>query len=115
MGEYCDQANHRIPEVTDSSGTGTGGDASGKPTYTVDQIAQYLYQGFWEDTGRTQRSFDVQSGGQLTVNLSGLNATGKGQHDAVVAGSRPGAGLFSGRYFGAQYGWPYRAAQLAPA
>ena len=45
----------------------------------------------------------------------GLNTTSKGQHNAVVAGSRPGAGLFSGRYFGAQYGWQYRAEQLAHA
>jgi len=78
MCEYCGQTNHRIPEVTDGSGTGSGGgDGAGKPTYTVDQIAQYLYQGYWEDTGRTQRSFDVQAGGQLTVNLSGLNTAGK--------------------------------------
>ncbi|WP_052261722.1 M10 family metallopeptidase, partial [Leisingera sp. ANG-M1] len=79
MCEYCGQAQHRIPEITDGSGSGSsgGGDSAGKPTYTVDQIAQYLYQGYWEDTGRTQRSFDVQAGGELTVNLSGLNATGK--------------------------------------
>ena len=78
MCEFCGRDSHRIPEVTDSSGSGSGGgDAAGKPTYTVDQIAQYLYQGYWEDTGRTQRSFDVEPGGQLTVNLSGLNSTGK--------------------------------------
>ena len=78
MCEYCGQDSHRIPEITDSSGTGSGGtDSAGKPTYTVDQIAQYLYQGYWEDTGRTERAFDVAPGGQLSVNLSGLNTKGK--------------------------------------
>lgn len=78
MCEYCGQANHRIPEPTDSSGSSSGGQSSSsKPTFTVDEIAQYLYQGYWEDTGRSQRSFDVQSGGELTVDLSGLNANGK--------------------------------------
>ena len=78
MCEYCGQANHRIPENTNSNGNGSGSqDAGSKPNYTVDQVAQYLYQGYWEDTGRTARSFDVQSGGELTVSLSGLNANGK--------------------------------------
>ncbi|MFW8635339.1 M10 family metallopeptidase [Cribrihabitans pelagius] len=78
MCEYCGSPQHRIPEVT-SSGTGSASawDAAGKPTYTIDQIATYLTQGFWEDTGRTQRSFDVQPGGQITVSLSGLNASGQ--------------------------------------
>ena len=78
MCEYCGQANHRIPESTDGSGSGSGGQSAGsKPTYTVDQVAEYLYKGYWQSTGRTERSFDVETGGQLTVNLSGLNGTGK--------------------------------------
>lgn len=78
MCEFCGQANHRIPEPTDGSGSSSGNQSSAsKPTYTVEQIAQYLYQGYWEDTGRNQRSFNVQSGGELSVNLSGLNANGR--------------------------------------
>lgn len=45
----------------------------GKPVYSLDQIATYLTEGYWEDTGRTSRSFDVDPGGSLNVNLSGLS------------------------------------------
>ena len=50
---------------------------AGKPTYTADQIADYLAVGFWQDNGQQTRSFDVQAGGTITVNLNGLDATGK--------------------------------------
>lgn len=64
MCEFCGQASHRIPEATSSgNGTSSGQAANGKPVYSVEQVAQYLYEGYWEETGRGQRSFDVQSGG----------------------------------------------------
>lgn len=77
MCDLCGNPDHSGP--TDSvSGTGSASTTSAsKPTYTVDQVATYLTQGYWEDTGRAQRSFDVEPGGQITVNLSGLNAGGQ--------------------------------------
>ncbi|SMX46417.1 M10 family metallopeptidase [Actibacterium lipolyticum] len=46
--------------------------ASGKPVYTVDQIADYLIDGLWP-----RSSFNVTTGGTLTVRLSGLTAEGQ--------------------------------------
>ncbi len=60
------------------TGDGTGGSVSATlPTYTLDQIADYLTAGFWQQRGGTQRSFDVQTGDQITVNLNSLDATGR--------------------------------------
>ncbi len=56
------------------SGTQT---AAGLPVYGLDQIADYLSEGFWLDRGQQPRSFDVSAGGTITVNLNGLDATGR--------------------------------------
>ncbi len=48
-----------------------------KPTYTLDQVAYQLTDGYWESKGGDWRSFDVQAGGTLTVNIDGLDATGQ--------------------------------------
>lgn len=40
-------------------------------------IIWYLTDGFWEDRGQTRRSFDVQPGGTLTVNITALTPTGQ--------------------------------------
>ena len=48
--------------------------SNGKPVYTNDQIADYLTNGFWGDFGGGQRSYDVEAGGTITVNLDGLTA-----------------------------------------
>ena len=40
-------------------------------------ILWYLTDGFWEDRGQTRRSFDVQPGGTLTVNITGLTPAGQ--------------------------------------
>ena len=56
------------------SGTET---AAGLPTYSVDQIADYLSEGFWHARGQQPRSYDVQAGGTITVNLNGLDAQGR--------------------------------------
>lgn len=60
----------------DAQTSGSGGTAGGKPFYSYDQIADYLTDGYWEDTGREARSFDAQTGDTLTVDLSGLDAEG---------------------------------------
>lgn len=47
------------------------------PVFTMDQIAAQLTNGYWEDTGRTARSFDVDAGDTLRVNISALTAEGQ--------------------------------------
>ncbi|MES0885398.1 M10 family metallopeptidase C-terminal domain-containing protein [Roseibium sp. SCP14] len=42
------------------------------PTYTNDQIADYLVSGYWQDIGETARSFDISAGGSLNVSLDGM-------------------------------------------
>lgn len=46
------------------------------PTYSVTQIADYLSNGYWQDTGRSARKFDVSAGGTLTYSVAGLEAAG---------------------------------------
>lgn len=58
------------------SGTATSGSAGGLPYYSYDEIAEYLTEGYWTDTGRAPRAFDVQTGDVLTVDLSALGSTG---------------------------------------
>ena len=48
-----------------------------------DEIIYYLTDGYWEQSDRTRRVFDVQPGGTLTVNITAL--TEVGQLYAVVA------------------------------
>lgn len=60
-----------------SQGTSSGGEtSSGLPTYTVDQIAYQLTDGYWSSYGGA-RSFNVSSGGTLTVNITALDADGQ--------------------------------------
>uniref|UniRef100_UPI0020C01AB4 M10 family metallopeptidase C-terminal domain-containing protein n=1 Tax=Stappia sp. WLB 29 TaxID=2925220 RepID=UPI0020C01AB4 len=47
------------------------------PVFDNDQIAAQLTDGYWEATGRSQRSFNVSSGGTLDVNITGLTADGQ--------------------------------------
>ncbi|WP_171900833.1 PPC domain-containing protein, partial [Stappia indica] len=47
------------------------------PVFDNDQIAAQLTNGYWEATGRAQRSFNVSSGGTLDVNITGLTAEGQ--------------------------------------
>ena len=62
---------------TDASGTGTGSVSAELPTFSLDQVADYLTNGYWEDTGRKARSFDIETEGTLTVDLTGLGSAGK--------------------------------------
>jgi len=52
-------------------------DSSIKPIWTIDQIADQLIDDYWESTGRQARSFDIATGGTLTVDLAGLSASGQ--------------------------------------
>ncbi|WP_051148251.1 M10 family metallopeptidase [Sphingomonas phyllosphaerae] len=46
----------------------------GLPSWSLDQQARYLTNGYWEDRGARGFRFDVQAGGSLTVDISGLRA-----------------------------------------
>lgn len=69
-------------EFAATEGTSTGENAA-LPTFTLDQIANQLTDGYWASIGHGARSFDVQSGGTLTYKISGLDA--KGQETALQA------------------------------
>ncbi|WP_325063085.1 M10 family metallopeptidase C-terminal domain-containing protein [Halovulum marinum] len=45
--------------------------------WTVDEIALQLTDSYWIGTGRAPRSFELQPGEAITVNLAGLNADGR--------------------------------------
>ncbi|NRB18046.1 MAG: M10 family metallopeptidase C-terminal domain-containing protein, partial [Rhodobacteraceae bacterium] len=77
MCDLCGNPDHIDPANTVGSSDSTSTMSASKPTYTIDQVATYLSQGYWEDTGRAQRSYDVEPGGQITVNLNGLNSAGQ--------------------------------------
>jgi serralysin len=49
------------------------------PAYeaSLDELADYLTDGYWEDLGGSRAAFDTSSSNVLTVNISGLDATGK--------------------------------------
>lgn len=47
------------------------------PTYTYDQIADYLTAGYWAETGREQRSFVVGGDNSITANITALTAEGQ--------------------------------------
>ena len=44
---------------------------------TLDELAAFLTDGYWESTGRAGRSFDTSSSNVITVNLTGLTAEGQ--------------------------------------
>jgi len=44
---------------------------------TLDELADYLTDGYWNDSGRLARSFDTSSSNVITVNITGLTAEGQ--------------------------------------
>jgi len=44
---------------------------------TLDELAAYLTDGYWQDSGRSQRSFDTSSDNQISVDITGLTAGGQ--------------------------------------
>jgi hypothetical protein len=67
-GEGGSRAGTSIGEVT------TTGAAASLPSWTLDQQAKYLTDGYWRDHGGAGFHFDVRAGGSLTVNISALRA-----------------------------------------
>ncbi len=46
-------------------------------TATLDELADYLTDGYWEDTGRTGSQFDTRTNNQITVDITGLTSDGQ--------------------------------------
>ena len=44
---------------------------------TLDELATYLTHGYWNDSGRSERSFDTASDNQITANITGLTSAGQ--------------------------------------
>ncbi len=47
------------------------------PFFTADQIALQLTDGYWDNTNRSARSFDIAVGGSISVNISNLTTAGQ--------------------------------------
>lgn len=53
---------------------------------TMDTLAGYLRSGYWQESGRGARAFDVSSDNIITVNLTGLTEDGRAMaRDALAA------------------------------
>lgn len=44
---------------------------------TLDELADYLTDGYWSETSRSGRAFDTSSSNQISVNITGLTAAGQ--------------------------------------
>ncbi|HYG47563.1 MAG TPA: M10 family metallopeptidase C-terminal domain-containing protein, partial [Allosphingosinicella sp.] len=68
--------NYSVALTSSGGGGGTPGTdpGTGLPIFTNDQIARQLTHDFW---GGTSRSFNVDPGGTLTVNVTALTAAGQ--------------------------------------
>lgn len=47
------------------------------PEASVSEMAEYLTQGYWEDTNRSSRRFDTSESNEITVDLTNLTAAGQ--------------------------------------
>ena len=77
MCEFCGNRDHSLFGEGATYTPTEEANAAGKPTYSVDQIADYLTDGFWEDYGGARRAFEIDATRQITVNLNGLTASAK--------------------------------------
>ncbi|WP_339109777.1 M10 family metallopeptidase [Thioclava sp. GXIMD4216] len=87
MCSLCGNPLHFAP-LTDlaTATTSASGTSSSKPVWSVEQIATYLQDGYWEDKGSSSHKFNITASGSLTVNLSALSATSQAYaRDALSA------------------------------
>ncbi|CUH77135.1 Serralysin precursor [Tritonibacter multivorans] len=77
MCEICGDRSHHLFVSAGTDNTPAPTTYSTLPTYTLDQIADYLSDGFWEDQDFRRHSYDVAPGGSLVVDLSTLTAQGQ--------------------------------------
>lgn len=85
-GYYFIEADAYANPSTGATYTGTytlGFDAIGtvtppEPAFeaTLDELAEYLTTGYWEDNDETPAAFDTRGSNVITVNLSGLDSIG---------------------------------------
>lgn len=66
-----------IGNPSNSIGSEFNTDAADLPTYSLDQIADQLSDGYWEDSSQEFRKFDVAPGGSLTVDITNLTVAGR--------------------------------------
>ncbi|MDD9729228.1 M10 family metallopeptidase C-terminal domain-containing protein [Mameliella sp. AT18] len=59
------------------SGANGGTTEAALPVFTLDQVAYQLTHGYWQNGGGDWRAFDVQAGGEITVNIDALDAAGQ--------------------------------------
>lgn len=69
---------HNFHEMTyDASVAAASGPSfASLPYYSTNQVADYLVNGYWADTGRSARKFAVSTGGTLSYSVDGLEAAG---------------------------------------
>ncbi|WP_058313532.1 M10 family metallopeptidase C-terminal domain-containing protein [Cognatishimia activa] len=75
-----ESGDHYLAAISqDGSASGTyemsifvGDHPTPPPEASLAQMAGYLTHGYWEDTGRSQRSFETSANNEITVDLSGL-------------------------------------------
>ena len=58
------------------AGTSTGGGSTGDEG-SLDELADYLREGYWQDQGRGERRFDTRFDNVITVDIDALTADGK--------------------------------------
>ena len=63
----------------DYSGSGGSGGANNGalPTFTFDQIADQLTDGYWDNSNRSARSFNLDANRELSVDISNLTSEGQ--------------------------------------
>ena len=74
---YLEASGYDASDVGNYSLTLTRFSQPVRPVFTTDQIAAQLTDGYWEGTGRSRRSFDVDPGGTLSVDVSALTPDGR--------------------------------------
>lgn len=81
------------PTAAATVGDSSSASASSKPVYSLDQVAAQLTHGYWQAGGGDWRTFDVQAGDTLTVNLDGLDSVGQAAAMAALAAWTAVSGL----------------------
>ncbi len=84
----CFLCQSRDPSTTDydfhgatgplaENGSGSASVSAPLQSYSLDQVADQLVNGYWNATGRDWRKFDASAGDTLTYDISTLDATGQ--------------------------------------
>lgn len=63
--------------LAQTSSSTTTAATSSAPIASLDEMADYMTDGFWLDLGVVGHGYDMSTSNQITVNISGLNADGQ--------------------------------------